>query len=277
MCNNVGGFIVIGDFNSVRSQHERFGTRFYQSEADDFEYFINDCITNLFPTLSGIILSNVWSDHCPIILRNERLDYGPTPFKLFHSWFQVEGFEDVVIAAWNEDASSKSNNPQIILKGHVSDIMATERCILIKSLQHIESLEAENQAQKYRKVAQIAGVMSDGTWADLLSSPFSDIEIKDAIWSCGSDRSPNPDGFTFKFVKYFWDTIKDDVFACVRNFHLTSHVTTRLRLSTHDNFFFFKERQKSGQASLRGAQAPERRSLKRVSRSEPEPANRYLI
>ncbi|GJW76393.1 RNA-directed DNA polymerase, eukaryota [Tanacetum coccineum] len=36
-------------------------------------------------------------------------------------------------------------------------------------------------------------------------------EIRDAIWDCGSDKSPGLDGFTFAFYKKFWDTLKEDV------------------------------------------------------------------
>ncbi|GKB95780.1 RNA-directed DNA polymerase, eukaryota [Tanacetum coccineum] len=43
-------------------------------------------------------------------------------------------------------------------------------------------------------------------------------EIKDAIWDCGSDKSPGPDGFTFAFYKTFWDTIKEDVVGSVQHF-----------------------------------------------------------
>ena len=33
----------------------------------------------------------------------------------------------------------------------------------------------------------------------LLDAPFSCKEIKDAIWDCGGNKAPGPDGFTFKF------------------------------------------------------------------------------
>lgn len=36
-----------------------------------------------------------------------------------------------------------------------------------------------------------------------LEAPFELNEIKDAIWSCGSDKAPGPDGFTFRFIKHF--------------------------------------------------------------------------
>ncbi|GJU16320.1 RNA-directed DNA polymerase, eukaryota [Tanacetum coccineum] len=49
-------------------------------------------------------------------------------------------------------------------------------------------------------------------------------EIKDAVWDCGDDKAPSPDGFTFKFIKKHWDVIKDDIFAYVKEFELTSFI-----------------------------------------------------
>ncbi|GJX53450.1 RNA-directed DNA polymerase, eukaryota, reverse transcriptase zinc-binding domain protein [Tanacetum coccineum] len=42
--------------------------------------------------------------------------------------------------------------------------------------------------------------------------------IRDAVWDCGSDKSPGPDGYTFAFYKKFWDTIKKDVVGFVQDF-----------------------------------------------------------
>ncbi|GJX46034.1 RNA-directed DNA polymerase, eukaryota [Tanacetum coccineum] len=51
-----------------------------------------------------------------------------------------------------------------------------------------------------------------------LDAPFSREEIKRAVWDCGSDKAPGPDGFTFGFFKRFWEVIKEDVFVFVRSF-----------------------------------------------------------
>ncbi|GJU31861.1 RNA-directed DNA polymerase, eukaryota [Tanacetum coccineum] len=48
-----------------------------------------------------------------------------------------------------------------------------------------------------------------------LVSSISETEIRDAIWDCGSDKSPGPDRFTFAFYKKFWDTLKEDVIDSV--------------------------------------------------------------
>nr|GEX27870.1 hypothetical protein [Tanacetum cinerariifolium] len=44
----------------------------------------------------------------------------------------------------------------------------------------------------------------------LLDSPFSCEEIKEAVWNYGGEKSPGPDGFTFKFIKHHWDSVSKD-------------------------------------------------------------------
>ena len=51
-----------------------------------------------------------------------------------------------------------------------------------------------------------------------LDAPFCNDEIKQAVWDCGSDKAPGPNGFTFVFFKSYWDVVKDDVFKLVRSF-----------------------------------------------------------
>nr|GEY32107.1 RNA-directed DNA polymerase, eukaryota [Tanacetum cinerariifolium] len=40
-------------------------------------------------------------------------------------------------------------------------------------------------------------------------------EVKKAVWDCGSDKSPGPDGFSFSFFRHFWSTIEKDIFETV--------------------------------------------------------------
>ncbi|GJZ22800.1 RNA-directed DNA polymerase, eukaryota, reverse transcriptase zinc-binding domain protein [Tanacetum coccineum] len=46
-------------------------------------------------------------------------------------------------------------------------------------------------------------------------------QIKPAVWECGGDHAPGPDGFSFKFLTTFWDLIKVDVVCFVHEFFLT--------------------------------------------------------
>ncbi|GJW41997.1 RNA-directed DNA polymerase, eukaryota, reverse transcriptase zinc-binding domain protein [Tanacetum coccineum] len=53
---------------------------------------------------------------------------------------------------------------------------------------------------------------------DFLECGFSKEDIKRAVWDCGGDQAPSPDGFTFKFFKTLWDFIQPDVVWFVREF-----------------------------------------------------------
>ncbi|KAL4591374.1 hypothetical protein LXL04_004335 [Taraxacum kok-saghyz] len=43
-------------------------------------------------------------------------------------------------------------------------------------------------------------------------------EVKRAVWDCGSDKAPGPDGFTFEFFRKFWYLVEDDVVGAILEF-----------------------------------------------------------
>ncbi|GJV26981.1 RNA-directed DNA polymerase, eukaryota [Tanacetum coccineum] len=51
-----------------------------------------------------------------------------------------------------------------------------------------------------------------------LESMVTKEEVKRAVWECGIDKSPGPDGFTFSFYRHFWSLIETDVFEAVMYF-----------------------------------------------------------
>jgi len=57
----------------------------------------------------------------------------------------------------------------------------------------------------------------------MLSGRFQEEEIKDAVWGCGSDKSPGPDGINFKFIKQFWHIIKPDVLQFLDEFYVNGN------------------------------------------------------
>nr|GFB00481.1 RNA-directed DNA polymerase, eukaryota [Tanacetum cinerariifolium] len=46
--------------------------------------------------------------------------------------------------------------------------------------------------------------------ADDLERVVSHDEIKRAVWNCGDNKSPGPDGFNFEFFKKYWDVVGSD-------------------------------------------------------------------
>ncbi|GJR92121.1 putative RNA-directed DNA polymerase, eukaryota, reverse transcriptase zinc-binding domain protein [Tanacetum coccineum] len=59
---------------------------------------------------------------------------------------------------------------------------------------------------------------SDLQERNALEDNVSNEEIKAAVWDCGSQKAPGPDGFTFLFIKSYWELFKPDVEAAVRDF-----------------------------------------------------------
>ncbi|GKD59267.1 hypothetical protein Tco_1296776 [Tanacetum coccineum] len=85
-----GEVVIMGDFNEVRVKSDRF-----------------------------------LSDHRPILLRESAHDYGPVPFRFFHHWIHLEGFNDFVTSTWNSAPSVDSNGMRNLagklkfLKAHI--------------------------------------------------------------------------------------------------------------------------------------------------------------
>ncbi|GJU31729.1 putative RNA-directed DNA polymerase, eukaryota, reverse transcriptase zinc-binding domain protein [Tanacetum coccineum] len=46
-------------------------------------------------------------------------------------------------------------------------------------------------------------------------------EIKAAVWDSGSQKAPGPDGYSFMFIKKFWDLLKHDIQSFVVRFFST--------------------------------------------------------
>nr|KAJ0194091.1 hypothetical protein LSAT_V11C800426490 [Lactuca sativa] len=57
-----------------------------------------------------------------------------------------------------------------------------------------------------------------------LESPISFNEVQSAVWLCGSDKSPGPDGFTFAFIRNFWDKIGRDIYMAVKDFERSGNI-----------------------------------------------------
>ncbi|GKA01824.1 RNA-directed DNA polymerase, eukaryota [Tanacetum coccineum] len=88
-------------------------------------FFVSNNLLNIFPHISGITLDRFLSDHRPILLRESAHDYGPVPFRFFHHWIHLEGFNDFVTSTWNSAPSVDSNGMRNLagklkfLKAHI--------------------------------------------------------------------------------------------------------------------------------------------------------------
>ncbi|GJV46735.1 putative RNA-directed DNA polymerase, eukaryota, reverse transcriptase zinc-binding domain protein, partial [Tanacetum coccineum] len=309
-CNR-GKYILFGDMNEVRNAQERHGSIFSSSEAQVFNNFIScsnlidltlgghsftwmnkqgtklskldrflisDDVYNLLPDIQVTALDRLWSDHIPILLHCNKRAFGPVPFKIYHSWFNREGFDDLIISELSNLRSLSSHEkikalkPKIkqwhafirsneysqkndalkaiktledkIEEGSASNEDCESRLKLLHDLDKLDTLEAMDSFQKARikwdvkgdentkffhclinqkrRCNSIKGIMHEGAWVtDPQLANASMEEVKDAVWDCGSDKAPGPDGYTFAFIKRFWDNLKTDILDFVNAFLAT--------------------------------------------------------
>ncbi|GJR39596.1 RNA-directed DNA polymerase, eukaryota [Tanacetum coccineum] len=159
------------------------------SKMSKFDRFlISEGVMLLCLNISTICLDRYLSDHRPSLLRESFFDYGPSPFRIFHFWFELDGFDNLVEKAWNDYKHSDDNamtrlyNKLRHLKQHIriwikaykvrinsqkrdikDELTSVDLCIdqrdthadllfkrkvLMKSLQEIEHLAALEIAQK---------------------------------------------------------------------------------------------------------------------------------
>ncbi|GJW93357.1 hypothetical protein Tco_0173029 [Tanacetum coccineum] len=64
------------------------------------------------------------SDHRPILLRESAHDYGHVPFRFFHHWIHLEGFNDFVTSTWNSAPSVDSNGHALNLRKELNQLDA---------------------------------------------------------------------------------------------------------------------------------------------------------
>ncbi|GJS31327.1 RNA-directed DNA polymerase, eukaryota [Tanacetum coccineum] len=349
-----GEVIIMGDFNEVRYKCERFGSVFNAFDANVFNSFIVDSglvevvlggnkftwchksgskmskldrflvsenLMNAYPNINAITMPRFLSDHCPIFLREISHDYGPIPFKVFHHWFDIAEFNNLVEDIWNK-YSSKESNPiryfshklkflkgkirewnlsrrsadislfnklkidldtidEVIDRGDGNDSVTSKRVDILNDLNDLNNIRMMEVAQKSkirwaiegdenssffhgmlnkkRRTLNVRGILVEGNWIEkpsdvkeeffkhfstrfqtpgdkeaIIDMDFpivlsekdrlhierevSNDEVKNAVWECGMDKSPGPDGFTFGFYRKYWDLIKGDVINAVRFF-----------------------------------------------------------
>lgn len=70
-----------------------------------------------------------------------------------------------------------------------------------------------------------------GEEAAEIEKPFSEIEIKKAVWECSGEKSPGLDGYSFLFIKKFLFFIKEDFIKFINYFFVGSSISKAITSS----------------------------------------------
>ncbi|GKE34704.1 hypothetical protein Tco_1454026, partial [Tanacetum coccineum] len=108
------------------------------------------------------VLDWVWSDHNPVMLHVSKVDYGPIPFKSFHSWLHQKDLDEVIKSSYSNAPDSSFHSKLKSLKQCVKDwhlnIKHNERSrkhVISTLLKEIEIKLDEGRASEENKVTRI--------------------------------------------------------------------------------------------------------------------------
>ncbi|GJS04550.1 RNA-directed DNA polymerase, eukaryota [Tanacetum coccineum] len=88
------------------------------------------------------------SDHRPILLREASFDYGPTPFLVFHFWFDVDDYRNNFKGSVTNFKEELRILDELIDKGNGSDEIVNNRLEILGKLQQVNKAQASEVAQK---------------------------------------------------------------------------------------------------------------------------------
>ncbi|GJS44823.1 putative RNA-directed DNA polymerase, eukaryota, reverse transcriptase zinc-binding domain protein [Tanacetum coccineum] len=120
-------------------------------------------------------------------------------------------------------ATLKKNRHQLAIKGILNEGE------WIENTDKIKTLFVDHFWNRFQQTCETSSSFDVGMpnhiscdQRELLERSFSQDEIKKAVWDCGGDRAPGPDGFTFSIFTTFWDILESDVIRFVQEFFFTS-------------------------------------------------------
>nr|GEX36940.1 hypothetical protein [Tanacetum cinerariifolium] len=140
------------------------------------------------------------SNHRPILMRELNVDYGATSFRVFHSWFNMEGFDKFVKNSW-KNSNLVETNGMVLLKKKLQ--MLKEDIKLWSKEVRKRSSNAKLSIQK--KISDVDKVLDQGGFSednvkyrlsllkdlqDIISTETSDIAQKAKVrWSIEGDEN----------------------------------------------------------------------------------------
>ncbi|GJR39071.1 RNA-directed DNA polymerase, eukaryota [Tanacetum coccineum] len=200
-----GEAIIMGDFNDVRNRERR-----------EQWFLVSEGIISLFPSITSVCLDRHLSDHRPILLRELKLDFGPSPFRFYHSWFSFWGFDEmveqtwrafshsdrngmirlkklqdlkIIIRSWIKKNKLRSHSKQILIDGireidkeldqnGASDVLLFKRHDLIRKLNDIKEMEGKDSIQKSKVRWAIEGDENSKYFHGIINKKRSQLAIR---------------------------------------------------------------------------------------------------
>ncbi|GJY98743.1 hypothetical protein Tco_0516173 [Tanacetum coccineum] len=101
------------------------------------------------------------------------------------------------------------------------------------NLKEIKMAALENFAARFKKNVACRPKFRSARFCKLfafddsfLESTITINEIKSAVWECDGSKASGPDGFNFKFIKTYWDVLKDEVVKFMKYFEISGNLAS---------------------------------------------------
>ncbi|GKA92070.1 RNA-directed DNA polymerase, eukaryota, reverse transcriptase zinc-binding domain protein [Tanacetum coccineum] len=81
-------------------------------------FLISEDVIDLLLDVRTTALDKIWSDHNPILLHVDKIDFGPSPFKLYNSWHLRDGQD----RHWNKNNKTMDRNRKVVALEEITSI-----------------------------------------------------------------------------------------------------------------------------------------------------------
>nr|GEV49060.1 TMV resistance protein N-like [Tanacetum cinerariifolium] len=193
----------MGDFNEVHDNSERFGSVFNKQGAKAFNSFISNAGL-VEVSLGGC--SFMWCHKSAT--KMSKLDRFFIFDNLICSCPSISSTSLDRLNKWSSNSRKRNLKAElddldlVIDKGEGADVDVKRRQEVVSLLQEAKKVDS---------------IITTDENEDLKREVYKE-EIKRAVWDCGIDKAPVPDGFTFGFYRRYWNLIESDVVDAVKWF-----------------------------------------------------------
>ncbi|XP_074277492.1 uncharacterized protein LOC141601123 [Silene latifolia] len=237
---------TISEFNSCL---DACGLDDMAGTSPDFTCLISMILLLMFPQTSATFLTPGLFDHCPAILSFSGDPMPKKRFKFLNCWIDHPDYRTMVMKAWDISVIGNSmfklmaklknydpfSEPLISMEKQLSlefwKLKDAEAKTLIQrakihNIKHDDvcskfffaKIKERQQSQYISEIQDTTGTTHRGVHE---ASPVTREEIKQALFSINSNKSPRLDGFSAGIFKSVWDIIAEDYCSAVEDFFRT--------------------------------------------------------
>ncbi|XP_024156261.1 uncharacterized protein LOC112164272 [Rosa chinensis] len=175
----------------------------------------------LYPFSRVVTLPPSRSDHCPLLIEVNPepgpLSKAPRRFRFEEMWLQHTDCINVIEQGWMLPVTGDFMGQWTSQPNEVADI-------LVNYYENIFRSEQVDNDALGLILDSLLPKVTEAMNNDLLA-PYTDSEIKKALFQMHPSKSPGPDGMSPCFFQKFWDVVGHDVCMAVRNVLLTGQVS----------------------------------------------------